>query len=283
MSPSALIESLRNSGSDGLPEASFFNNEKSSVQVQKLRECGLGNLDWSRSAQQISPHPSGLERTSPSMLDDFNTPYNISPSGSCIDIFDWDLQSLRAEGPDTLTSDTDHLPLNSLLWIQEPGTSRSHEDQIASSDALRSMFHDLMISASQPEESLPALRSYLSFLWKTFVEQVCPFLTPFGHQAENPFLKHLVPTAAKCTSLFVAILHLAQTIVGRRRQEPLGAEARFLEDKVEDIQRALEERVSCESTRTSTLESPGEGAQGLLLTLSTTLVFCMGFLLVKIL
>lgn len=212
------------------------------------------------------------------MLDDFNTPYNITPSASCTDIFDWDLQSHRVEGPDTLTFDTDHLPINSLLWMQDPGTSRSHEDQIASSDALRSMFHDLMISASQPEESLLALRSCLSFLWKTFVEQVCPFLKPFGHQAENPFLKYLVPTAAKCLSLFVAILHLAQTMVSRRRQEPLGAEARFLEDKAEDILRALEDRISCETTRTSTLESHGEGAQGLLLTPSARLVFSMGFL-----
>lgn len=212
------------------------------------------------------------------MLGDFNTPHNMTPSGTYNDILDWELQSLRVEALDTVASDTDHLLLNSSLWVQDSCISSFHGDQTANHDVLSSMFHDLTDSTSQTEESLPALKPYLSFLWNTFVGQICPFLTPFGNRAENPFLKYLVPNAAKSTSLFVAIIHLARTIVGRRQQEQFEAEARFLEDKAEDVLRQLEEHVSCETTETSLSKSPGESAQGLLMTLSTTLVFCMGFL-----
>ncbi|KAJ4421857.1 hypothetical protein N0V82_003457 [Gnomoniopsis sp. IMI 355080] len=210
------------------------------------------------------------------MLNVLNNSYDFMSFDTFTEIFDWDSQSPSLQSPPA--NESDQLRTRTAPWTQDTGGSTFGGDHVAIPDTFNSLIHDLLDSTTQTQECLTELRPYLYFLWATFVGRISPFLTPFGSRVDNPLLKYLVPNAAKSTSLFVAILYFAQIIVGRRRQEPIGPEGRFVEDKAEDILRKLEENVSSEITTASIPDSTEKTAHSLVLTLSTTLVFCMGFL-----
>lgn len=231
-----------------------------------------------RGALPFDPHPSGIPQPSPSMLDVFNPPYNFTSFDALTDIFDWDSQSLRFQSPPTISHESEHLRTHTTPSIQDSGVVADNGDHVVLPDTLHSIIQDLLDSINQPEKCLPKLRSHLSFLWATFVGRIGPFLTPFGSRVDNPFLKYLVPNAMRSTPLFVAILYLSQIIVGRRRLEPLHPEGRFVEDKADEMLQKLEENVDSEITTASAPESPEKTTHSLIVTLSTTLVFCMGFL-----
>lgn len=250
------------------PEA-HMSSENGGVPTQDFTECRDQSLNPSRpmSVHPFDPCLSGNEQPSPSMLDVLDSPYNFISFDTFTEFFDWDSQSPSLQRP----------PANEP-WIQDSSTLASGGDHIAIPDTLDSLIQNFLDSTEQNQDSLMELRPYLYFLWTTFVGRISPFLTPFGRRVDNPLLKYLVPNAAKSTSLFVAILYFTQIIVGRRRREPLGPEGRFVDDKAEDILRKLEENVSCEIPTASTPNLTEKAAHSLVLTLSTTLVFCMGFL-----
>ncbi|KAH8659015.1 fungal-specific transcription factor domain-containing protein [Ilyonectria robusta] len=143
------------------------------------------------------------------------------------------------------------------------------------SDALSATIEDILNPGGLTEPSLSEHRSYFISLWQSFVEQIAPFLTPFGSRTDNPFLKYLVPQAEKSSELLIAVLRLAQIIVRRGRKGPTGPDGCFLEGRANDIQQVMEH---ANALAPNILGGEPEGRTSqTLLTLSTLLVLCMGF------
>ncbi|KPM45154.1 hypothetical protein AK830_g1332 [Neonectria ditissima] len=134
---------------------------------------------------------------------------------------------------------------------------------------------DVLRPARLTEPSLSHHRHYLTSLWNSFVEQLAPFMTPFGSHTDNPIPKYLVPEAEKNSELLVAVLHLVQIIVTRGQKNTHDAGGLFLEQRAKEIQRVLKHTMDFTSSASGT-EYEDRPPRNIL-TLSTLMVFCMGF------
>jgi hypothetical protein len=196
--------------------------------------------------------------------------FSIHPQNPVSTISNLDTENLSL----TTTQDTettDDTPAQAQCFTDSP-----NNDGTTPSNSLMVTIKGILRSADQNVSSLSDQEKYLQSLWQAFVEQIAPFLTPFGNRQDNPFLKYLVPQAEKNPALLTAVLYLAQIITTRDHKDPLGPEGRFLEEQAKNIQEKLQQYEILKTTSREKI-SVDETAKTLL-TFSTAVVFCMAFL-----
>lgn len=133
----------------------------------------------------------------------------------------------------------------------------------------------VMRSMSISEEQQADCFAFLSSLWHYWVQEIAPFLTPFGDQTENPLLEHACSRAERSSEVLIAILFLSHTIRRRNRKESPSTVEQYLQRVAKDFLRnTVHSSILNRGNR-----DDGSNATGteFLLTLTSLMLYCMAY------